>query len=455
MRVRLRQTATLRFVLLQVSLTMLSATLVYAVLAWRTERVIDEASRYHVDEIIALVVARTGQGGLPAAAQEVAAVIGGSRAERLVVRLEGPGGARLAGNLSAWPRGLGVDAGWRTLAIGRPGTPQARRYILRARSLAGGRLLVGREGEERAAFLDTLYESFALGLLLMLLAGLASGYVHARYTLEHLRAIARSARSIMAGDRTGRIADHGTGDEFDRLTGVLNLLLDSQERQRGEIEAVATSLAHDIRTPLGRIRQAVDAARHGGDFQLALDRVDTESSRLLAMVTTLLETSRARWGMGRDAFAPNDMAVLVDEIAELYAPVAAEAGMPIRVDIAPDAAGELPVSGNRQLLAQALVNLIENALRHATGSPAIILSVRRQGHHIVAAVADRGPGIAAADRDNVTRAFVRLDPSRSGDGHGLGLSLVSAVAALHDGRLELGDNHPGLVAALWLPAVDG
>ncbi len=449
---RLRNSATLRFILLQVGLTSLSAVLVFATLAWRTERVVDLAAQRQVEETIALIAGRATRGGLAAAAEEVTAITRASRGDRLVVRLEGPAGAALAGNLGAWPAAVAIGSGWQTLPLYRIAATEPRRYSLRGVTVAGGRLLVGREQDEREAFLVTLYESLALGLLLTLVTGLAGGYVHARYTLEHLRDIAVSARAIMAGNRGGHIAESGSNDEFDRLVAVLNQLLDAQERQRSEIEAVATSLAHDIRTPLGRIRQAVDAARHGGDAEHELDRIDSESSRLLTMVTTLLETSRARWGVGRDAFAPVDMAVLVEEIGELYAPVAAEADMPISVSIRVEGVERLPVIGNRQLLAQALVNLIENALRHATGSPDIVLSAVRRGNTIVTMVADHGPGIPAADRERVLRAFVRLDSSRTGDGHGLGLSLVAAVAALHDGQLQLADNAPGLVATLHLPA---
>ncbi len=454
---RLRQTATARYVLLQLLLTTLSALLVYAFLAWRTERVVETATHRLVTEEILLVTRHFNAGGFASARTTVEEAIAASRGDRLAIRLEDGQGHALAGNLAAWPPVVAPGSGWQTLSLYRVGATEPRSFSLRAVALGPGRLLVGRERDERQAVLGTLYESFALGMGLTVLAGLVGGYIHARFTLAQLSSIAGTARSIMAGDRSGRIHLSGSDDEFDRLGHVLNNLLDSQERQRSEIEAVATSLAHDIRTPLARMRQAVETAQRGeGDIDATLERIDSETGRLLTMVSTLIETSRARWGVGRESFDIVDVSTMVEEIAELYAPVAADAGMPISVAVAPG----LVARGNRQLLAQALVNLIENALRHARGSPDIAISAgataagegESTAGEVAIRVADRGPGIPAADRNRVKGAFVRLDASRSGDGHGLGLSLVAAAAMLHGGTLQLGDNEPGLVATLLLPA---
>ncbi len=448
---RLQQTATVRFVLLQLLMTTVAALFVFPFLAWRTERLVESELRQSVAEEIARVARRFQSGGLPAAVAEIGEIRADGSSDRLAVRLEASGGRAVSANIAAWPPVVTTVGGWQTLSLYRIGEGEPRTFGLSATRLGAGgaRLLLGHELDQRQAVLRILYESLALGIAMTLVAGLVTGVVHARYTLGQLGGIATSAEAIMAGDADGRITLAGSDDEFDRLGGVLNRLLDQQGRQRREIEAIATSLAHDIRTPLARMRQSIEAARAGSVPATAtLDRIDGETSRLLAMVTTLLETARARSGVGRERFTSVDVSELIAELAELYAPVGADAGMPITATVAPG----LAIEGNRQLLAQAVINLIENALRHAQGSDGVALAATATATGLAITVADHGPGIAAADRGEVAKAFVRLDPSRSGDGHGLGMSLVAAVAELHGGTLTLADNQPGLAATLNLPA---
>ena len=443
------RSATLRFVLFQLLLTTVAALLVFSFLAWRTERLADSDVRGQIAEELALVKERFDAGGFAAAKTAVAEIEAASRGDRALTRLEDENNRQVAGNLAAWPPVIRAPSMWQRLPLYIAGASRERLFGVSTLLLGKGRLLIGRELSERQAVLDTLYESLALGLILMVAAGIVGGLIHARYTLGQLDSIADSARAIMSSDPGGRIANSGRQDEFDRLGAILNELLDQQERQRHEGELIATSLAHDIRTPLARIRQVIDIGRHDQPTALPiLNAVDEEIVRLLRLIKALLETARARAGIGSESFETLDFTDIVAEIVDLYAPVAADAHMPIVADIGP----RLYVRGSRQLLSQAIVNLIENALRHASGSGGLVIKAQQHGETISFSLADHGPGIPESDRERVQKAFVRLDPSRSGEGSGLGLAFVAGVTSLHHGHLTLDDNFPGLVARLMFPA---
>ena len=267
------------------------------------------------------------------------------------------------------------------------------------------------------------------------------------------------ARSIMAGDLAGRLPVAGTGDELDRLADNLNAMLERIEGLMGGLKEVSDNIAHDLKTPLTRLRnrceQALRGARGVAEYRAALESTIGESDELIRTFDALLMIARAESGHARDNMVEFDAAAIARDVGELYEPLADEKGLALKVE----APAEAPVRGNRELISQALANLIDNAIKYAApdtvkvnGVPAeILVKAGADADRITLTVADHGPGIAAADRGRVVERFVRLEQSRSQPGSGLGLSLASAVARLHGGELKLEDNEPGLKSIIALP----
>lgn len=259
----------------------------------------------------------------------------------------------------------------------------------------------------------------------------------------------------MSGNLSERVPVTQRNDEFDRLATSLNAMLDRIEQLMGGLKAVTDNIAHDLKTPLTRLRNRLEAAMRDGDGDgehiEALEAAIGESERLIATFNALLLIARVEAGSTAGAFEPVDVADIVTDVAELYQPVAEDAGLTLKVD----AASRAKVRANRELVSQALVNLVENAIKYAPPSqsaePVVEIRVIEQGADVVLEVADHGPGIAAADRERALERFVRLDEARAEAGSGLGLSLVAAVAQLHSGRVEIEDNKPGARLRLVLP----
>jgi len=296
-----------------------------------------------------------------------------------------------------------------------------------------------------------------IGLLVVL--GLAGGLFVTRRVLRRVDAMTGTTQTIMAGDLGGRLPIAGTGDEIDRLAGNLNAMLERIEVLMRGLKEVSDNIAHDLKTPLTRLRngaeEALRSAKSEPDYREALEATIEESDGLIRTFDALLMIARAESGQGREEMADVDAAEIVRGVADLYEPVADDRGLGISID----APQPVPVRGNRELISQALANLVDNAIKYAETGPAgvngapapIEITARGEGDRILLCVADHGPGIAPADRGRVVDRFVRLERSRSQPGSGLGLSLASAVAHLHGGELRLEDNKPGLRAVLALP----
>jgi signal transduction histidine kinase len=312
--------------------------------------------------------------------------------------------------------------------------------------LMTGRLLDDWEQEQR-----TIARVVGLSILLAIATGIVAGLLVTRFVGRRLTRIAGVVERVGEGDFSRRVEIVADGrDAFDRLAQSLNAMLDRIEQLVGELRAVTDSLAHDLRSPLARLRARAEAASLAEDAaqrETALAGLLAETDSMMRMLTTLLEISRSA-AMGRDRFTTIAPAMLIDELAELYAPAIEEANMAFTIDIAQ---GVPPMSLHRELMSQALANLIDNALRHAAAGGALRLALEREGEGVRFTVADHGPGIEPHERDEAVRRFGRLDRARSSPGAGLGLSLVEAVARLHGGRLALDDNRPGLAASIVLP----
>jgi hypothetical protein len=378
-------------------------------------------------------------------------------------------GEGLAGNVGSLEPGVLDHPGWLETNYRRLEAPEGNehRALVEVVQLPGGfRLLVGRDLEERERLFGIIANAGQWSLALVIVLGLAGGFFVSRRVLSRIDAMTATAQTIMAGDLAGRLPVAGTGDELDRLAEHLNAMLERIEALMRGLKEVSDNIAHDLKTPLTRLRNRCEEALRGNTgiagYRAALEATIAESDDLIRTFDALLMIARAESGQARDNMTEFDAAEIARDVGELYEPLADENGLALKVE-APSAA---PVRGNRELISQALANLIDNAIKYAkpngtmngeingaaNGVPAeIVVKADNEGDRIVLTVADRGPGIPEADRGRVVERFVRLEQSRSAPGSGLGLSLASAVARLHGGELKLEDNHPGLRSIIALP----
>jgi signal transduction histidine kinase len=365
-------------------------------------------------------------------------------------------GRRVAGNLVSMPPISSEEASWIEfpLDVQRGGTTE--RHVARAfyTDLAGDfDLVVGRDVAALRQFAAIIRTTLLYALAIAMVLGLGGGLLMSRNFLRRVDAITEASRSIMAGNMAGRMPVKGSGDELDRLALALNQMLDQIERLMAGMKEVSSNVAHDLKTPLTRVKAMVEAALRSGteqEYRAALERTVEESDRLLATFNALLSIARAEAGQSRSGLAPLDAGAVIADVVELYEPMAEEQGG----SLASEVSEGLNVTADRQLLAQALANLIDNALKYGGRDdhpPDITVNGAIDAGNVVISVGDHGSGIHEPDRERVTERFVRLDASRSQPGNGLGLSLVSGVMKLHNGELRLEDNHPGLLAKLVLP----
>lgn len=370
-------------------------------------------------------------------------------------------GESLVGNVATLPSGVIERPGLVETTYERP-NDRGRTFDALARIflLPGGfRLMVGRDLAERETLRAVITHALVGSLLWLAGIGTVGGILVARRVLRRVDAMSDTAATIMAGDLSRRLPIAGTRDELDRLAANLNAMLDRIDALMAGVKQVSDNIAHDLRTPLTRLRNgAEEALRSAGtvdDLRGALEHTIEEADRLMAIFSALLMIARAEAGGGSGDLSAQRVGAIVRDVVDLYEPAAEEAGTAIRAVVDDGAMARV----NRELVTQAIANLLDNALKYgaapAGADNGIAVTVREVGAEVEIAVADRGAGIADRDRARVVDRFVRLEGSRSQPGSGLGLSLVAAIASLHGGQFRLDDNAPGLRAVLTLPAVDG
>jgi signal transduction histidine kinase len=334
-----------------------------------------------------------------------------------------------------------------------PGFAMARSVMLPS----GLVLVVGRDVIERRGFTNIIFEAFFLGVAGIFILSIIAGALTARRVLRRIDAINATSSVIIAGHLSERVPITGSNDEFDGLAANLNAMLDRIEDLMQGMKEVTDNVAHDLKTPLTRLRnQAESALRDGAgkeEQRSALETTISESDKLIRTFNALLMIARAEAGAPSGAFAEVDVSAVAEDVAELYGPVAEDDDMALETEITPD----IRLRGNRELLGQALVNLVENSIKYwepnvAGDKGRIAVSVKAGQGRVLIVVADNGPGIPEVDRQRVLERFVRLEKSRSEPGSGLGLSLVAAVARLHHGSFRIEDNGPGVRAVMDLPA---
>jgi signal transduction histidine kinase len=431
------------------------AGLVLASVGARVKEVLDEQIQQTVDAEIRALSEQYTQGGIRQLTDAV---------ER---RLRAPGGSLyllttqsgdvIAGNIDP-PRYVPVEKDELVETIyQRRGEPEIAPHpaLLRLFLIPGGfRLLIGHDIEDHRVLRDILRNALGVSLFWLVLVGVFGGLFVSYRMIERVDIMSASARRIMAGDMNERLAVSGSGDELDRLAENFNAMLARISELMAGLREVSDNIAHDLKTPLTRMRNRAEAALRQADDpkkqKEALAAIIDESDDLIAVFNALLMIARAEAGYSTDNLVACDAGVVVGDMAEMYEPVAEEQGMTLALETE----SGLMVTGNRELLGQAVVNLIDNALKYGRceRDPHVDVSARRAGDRIEITVADHGPGVSTADRERLTGRFVRLENSRTLPGSGLGLSMAAAIARLHHGVLRIEDNAPGLRVTLSLPA---
>lgn len=395
-----------------------------------------------------------GEAGLVRAIQDRLAV----RDDRnFVVLLKGAEGTPVVGNLKQWPATVGDTESWRRISLFREGGTAAEEMGLVTTRLPGGRvLLTGEVLEAQVQLARASRTAFLYALLAGILAAALVAAFAAWILSRRVDAFARAASAIASGRLDARVERDESGDAFDRLGVSINAMLERIEGLVRELRMVTDSMAHDLRSPVSRLKAVLEQALRRSrdtDTAAALAGAIDETDSLHRLLDTALEISRTEAGIGRDQFTRFGLHSMLDDIAEVYGPLAEERGFTIAVDTPAD----LEVIAHRDLLQRALSNLVDNALKYADGGSLIRIGASiATGGSIDLTVADDGPGLSEADRARAAQRFVRLDPARGGAGAGLGLSLVQTIAHLHGGELRLEKGHlGGLSAGLTLPIAAG
>lgn len=374
-----------------------------------------------------------------------------------------PTGVMIAGNVTDFPAVVLAEPGRYELNYERGreiyGGPEdevqtSGTAIVESLELPNGlRLIIGRDVGERRGFNAIILRTFFGGVIGIILLSVLAGGLTARYVLRRIDAITGTSNKIMSGNLSERVPVTGRNDEFDAVATSLNAMLERIERLMVGLKEVTDNVAHDLKTPLTRLRNKAEAALRNPDPEarrVALETTIAESDQLIRTFNALLLIARAEAGTSTGAFSDIDLSEVVADVAELYTPVAEDAGMTLETSIA----SGIRLDANRELIGQALVNLVENAIKYGQSSEGgrIAISARREAGRIVIEVADNGPGIPEADRTRVFERFARLEASRTEPGAGLGLALVSAVVRLHRGDIRFEDNGPGARAVITFPA---
>jgi signal transduction histidine kinase len=413
---------------------------------WKSANFIEQQTEATLDAEITGLAEQYAQRGLSGLVQIVAARSVGDRGDAIIYLVTDPDGWPLAGNIAAWPADAPTHSAWLSFALERRVGGRIETHPARGRLFiipGGYRLLVGRDISDAAAFRSQVRSTLLWAGLFSLGIGVLGGTVMGRNLLRRVEQVNRTSERVMAGNLSDRVPLDGTSDEFDQLAVNLNRMLDQIERLMTAMREVTDDVAHDLKTPLSRLRTRLERALAeppaGSSQTDAIRAAIDEADRLLATFNALLSIAELESGARNDQTEPVDLSEIAHSAAELYEPVAEERGFVLLVVTK----HPVTIRGDRHLMSQAVANLLDNALKYAGGGEIEIL-VFASHERAVLEVADHGPGVPEADRESVFDRFVRLEPSRTTPGNGLGLSLVRAIVRRHAGSVALEDNRPGL-----------
>ena len=446
-------TSVLRLSLVYVVVFSLAVSLLVGLLYVYAARALDRETDEVIEAELKGLAEQYAGGGLNALASVIGERVrsGGSSGD--IYLLADPAMHPIAGNLATWPARSDAAERWTEFDVSvahgsgfEPRTVRAGVFTLPG----GYRLLVGTDIHEREAFKSRIGWTLLASVLLVIAVGALLGVWMNRQVLRRVNAISAAGREIVEGNFSQRLPYSGSGGEFDSLAANLNEMLDRVEHLTVALRFVIDSTAHDLRGPLNRMRARIEAGLRRAEplaARQALEDTLKDAETLDRTLDSLLRIAQAQGGQAAAEIAPLDLGLLAAEVAELYEPVAAERRIQIHVTTGDPAT----VRASRQLLAHALANLVDNALKFTPAGGAVHVQVVREASGLQLVIADTGPGIPAADRERALERFVRLSGATQAPGSGLGLSLVAAVARMHHASLELGDNHPGLRVVLQFP----
>lgn len=461
---RLLGSTPFRLALASIGVFAVAAALIVGFIAWRANELLINKT---VETLSAEVLGLREQfelGGAPRL-REIVASRAAEPGSSLYLLVDASG-RKVAGNLTRVPPEMVHSAQggiFRYVRSSDAAQPIERLAVGVPLPVPGGlTLVVGRDIEDQRQFADTIWRVALWSVGIMCFLGLGAGIVIGRSVLRRIEAVTEASRTIMAGDLSKRIPLNGSGDELDRLSESLNAMLARMEELMGALREVSDNIAHDLKTPLNRLRNRAEAALRDpdgpGSYRDGLVKTIEEADELIRTFNSLLLIARVEAGAVAESMVAVDPASIISDVADLYEPVADEAGLDLAVSVEKG----LSINANRELVSQAVANLVDNAVKYSAdvavqrtadgnARPAIGISLGRKGNSVEIVVTDAGPGVAPQDRERALRRFVRLEKSRSRPGSGLGLSLVAAVARLHGGAIRLEDNAPGLKAVLSLP----
>jgi signal transduction histidine kinase len=446
-----------RTALLYAALFGTSVLILWGVVYWQTAGDMERQLHAVIDADLWSLSARVEQRGLAALRDAIHERLAAARSRTARYLLLDPQGAVVAGDLPVLAR----HPGWAALYAPRREDGTAARATRRTGHLVLGRglpladgafLFVGQDAYQLEELRELLVAALGWGVGVTVVLAAVGGTVMGRRALRRVDAINRVAAAIVRGDWARRMPTRGTGDEFDLLAQHLNHMLARMHGLMEGMRQVTTDIAHDLRTPLGRLRQQLEGVRRDAttmtEYQQAVEQAIAETDQILATFAALLRIAQIEAGHRRARFIDVDVGAVLETILDAYTPVAEESRHALHGHLG----GSVSVRGDRDLLVQLFANLVENALRHTPPGSRIDVTLTRTPGGPSATVADNGPGIPAPARQKVTQRFYRVEGSRSTPGSGLGLSLVAAIAELHGAALELHDNHPGLRVTLTFPA---
>ena len=454
MATRFLRSSTFRLALLYMLLFSTSVLMLLGFIYWSTVSYISAQTDETIDIEILDLTERYRNAGLSGLTQLLSERLSRRPAGASVYLLTDKDLAPLVGNLDRWPLGADIKNGWLEFTLENAGGTDTSEHQARARvfRLSGGFiLLVGRDIHDLEITKRRIIATLLWGLAIMLVLGGIGSVMMGRSTLRRIEAINETSREIMSGDLSRRVPSRNTGDDFDVLADNLNNMLNQIESLMESVRRVSDNIAHDLRTPLARLRNRLEElsldVEQSDNRRATVEQALEEADGLLNTFNALLRIARIESHDTRAGFADIDIAALVGDVVELYEPLAEEKSLRLAtsLDVRP------VFKGDRDLLFQALANLLDNAIKYAPPRSEISCRLEAADDGARLVLSDKGPGIPASQRDNVFQRFFRLEQSRTTPGNGLGMSLVQAVMQLHHLRLELHDNEPGLKVVIAFP----